>query len=265
MGNKQARGKLGFHPSSLAAWLNNPILRGHLCYGRGQHQRQSHKHLWDIRYNTHSDHRLLNDEEYRQIEEILDWNSQHGGFRFRSETIHPLSGLVYCGQCGGSCRTICYSLRTDRTVKRYSYQCVNYRYRSCEQKASVREAVLEAALIASLCSRSEAIAAIAAAPDSQPESSELQTLKAELSYYQAAPGGRAASIIADLERQIIELRYQHSQTTSAAIANQDLLEAFASPECWDMAMPEEKRDVYRALVDRVTIREGQVVGVSLKV
>jgi hypothetical protein len=80
-----------------------------------------------------------------------------------------------------------------------------------------------------------------------------------------ALGGRAASIIADLERQIIELRYQHSQTTSAAIANQDLLEAFASPECWDMAMPEEKRDVYRALVDRVTIREGQVVGVSLKV
>lgn len=265
-GNKQARGRFHFHPSAFTSWMNNPILRGHIAYGRSRQQRQPHKHLWDIRYNIHPDHRLISDEEYKQIEEILDWNSQHRGYQFKSDTIHPLSGLIYCGECNGRCRITNFKSRTIPDQRTYSYQCDTYHMKACSQKTSVRELRLEAAMIEALTSRSEQITQIAELPPSTLLSPELQALRSELSFYQAAPGHRAAAIIVDLERQIEELRHQSDQHSQVDHANRELLlRCFSDRLYWKTLLDEEKRDLFRALVDRVIIQDGQIQSVLLKV
>ncbi|MDJ0704784.1 MAG: fdxN element excision recombinase XisF [Leptolyngbyaceae cyanobacterium MO_188.B28] len=264
-GNKQARGKFHFHTSGFTSWLNNPILRGHLCYGRSRRQRQSHKHLWDIRYDTHPDHRLINEEEYRQIEAILDYNSKQGGFSFKSDIIHPLSGLIYCEQCNRKCRITHFRLRSDPSVKKYSYQCNSYHLNACTQKRSVREPILEQAIIDALMTRAEEIAEIAQLPQEAVDPPALQALKAELAYYEAAPGNRADAIIADLKKQIGAFWHRQLLEDKHQLANQELLQGFSDRRYWQTLLPEEKQDLYRALVDRVYMREGKVAGVELKV
>ena len=265
-GNKQARGRFHFHPSSFTSWMNNPILRGHIAYGRSGQQRQPHKHLWDVRYNIHPDHRLISDEEYKQIEEILDWNAQHRGFQFKADTIHPLSGLIYCGECSGRCRIINFKSRTIPDQRTYSYQCDTYHMKACSQKTSVRESLLEAALIEALTQRAEEIATLAKLPPSTLLSPELQALRSELAFYEAAPGNRAAAIIEDLKRQIEEVRHQSNQHSQVDQANRELLlRCFSDCLYWKTLLDEEKRNLYRALVDRVVMRDGQVESVSLKI
>jgi len=265
-GNKQPRGRLHFSVSALTSWLNNPILRGHLAYGRSYSQRQKHKALWDIRYNIHPDHRLMTEEEYRQIEEILDWNGSHGGYSFRSEIIHPLSGLVYCGECGGRCRVTNFILRTDRSIKKFSYQCSNYHLKACTQKRSVREYLIEESIVTALLARADAIAQIAQTPDRVIESPELQALKAELEFYQQAPGNRAAAIIADLQNQIDTFRLNEANISQQEAMSRELLLQGLGDRLFWMTLPdEEKQQVYRALVKRVTLQDGQIQAVTLKV
>jgi len=265
-GNKQARGKFQFGVSGLTSWLNNPILRGHTAYGRSQKQRMRHESGWDIRHDTHPDHKLMSEADYRDIVAILEWNTFHHGF-FDAKTVHPVSGLAFCAECNKLCSISSYRLRTDPTKITYSYQCSAYRLRACTQKRMVLESVIEAAVIDALLARSEAIATIANTPELEIETPELQALRRELAYYQLAPGQRAAGIVAELQNQITILTQQGSQTTKAQGANRELLlQCFGDRSTWEHLMsPEEKRDVYRALVERVTVRDGAVQSVSLKV
>jgi predicted RNA-binding Zn ribbon-like protein len=95
---------------------------------------------------------------------------------------------------------------------------------------------------------------------------ELQALTAELAYYQQASANRAAGIVADLQRQIEQFRYQQSALSATHLANRELLlRCFAARLSWKTLLDEEKQDIYRQLVDRVTMKDGQVVGVALKV
>ncbi|HEY9657548.1 MAG TPA: fdxN element excision recombinase XisF [Allocoleopsis sp.] len=264
-GNRQARGKLGFHPSGLTSWLNNPILRGHLAYGRSYKQRQSYKDQWDIRYNTHPEHRLMSDEEYSQIEEILDWNAKHGKNFFPSGEVHPLSGLIQCGECRGYCGIRNFRSRTTKK-KTYFYQCSNYQLKACPQKRGVRESVLEQAIIDALITRAAAITTVAELPPEHIDPPELKALKAELAYYQAAPGNRAAEIVADLHHQIENFHHETRNQSEEVSANRELLlRVFRDSLFWQTLLPEEKRDIYRKLVDRVTMKNREVVSVTLKV
>lgn len=266
--NRKARQSLGFSVSGFTSWLNNPILRGHTAYGRTAKQRMRHREQWDIRYDTHPEHRLMSEEEYRVVEETLLWNAEHRGWQApKGRVVHPLSGLVYCEECRGYCKVMSFRLRTDRSVKKHSYQCNSYHLKACAQKRSVREEVIEQALIEALVKRAAAVSAIAEMETPEAEPPEVQSLRAELAYYQAAPGNRATSIVEDLKRQIeVRLEQQRSQQMQVQALQQELLVgAFQDPRYWETLLPEEKRNLYRSLVDRVLICEGQVTAVELKV
>lgn len=266
-GNKQARGKLHFSFAGLSSWLNNPILRGHLCYGRTLNQRQSHKENWDIRYDVHPEHRLISDEEYRQIEEILDWNSQHGGYQFKTDVVHPLSGLIHCGECRGRCRVTHFCLRSDPKIKKYSYQCINYQLKACTQKKSVREVVIEQAVIKALTHRAEAIAACADTPLEINEPLELKGLRAQLAGLEKLGYNEAFEEAKRKVRlQIEKLTRQSQDTAVVGSANRELLqEVAASIEFWEELPPEQKRRFYQVLIERVVVRNGEVEQAILKV
>lgn len=263
-----AREMFRFSPSGLRDWLTNPVLQGHLGYLRGRKR----KGRAEVYYNTHPDHRLISDEEAQQIEAILAHNYRVKGFG-STALKYPLSGLVFCGEC----RSACYSLTGQNNYHRakrlgiplemnYYFQCKNWRLRACQQKTTIRMEVAESAVIDALIARAESITTIAEQPVDAVDSPELQALKAELAYYEQAPGNRAVGIMADLRRQIDEFRHQHSVIGQQQLANRELLlEAFGDRLYWQTLPDEEKRDIYRALVDRITVRNGQVVDVALKV
>lgn len=265
-GNRQPRGKFHFNPSGFATWLNNPILRGHICYGRSYQQRQSHKKSWDVRYNTHSEHKILSEQEYQQIEMILDHNAASGGYSFISDIIHPLSGLIYCSECRGKCRITNFRLRSDPTVKKYSYQCQNYHLKACTQKSSAREQVLEQAIIDALIAAAVKIASLAAASVESVEPIELKELKAKLCSLESLGYDPAfENAKQNLRLRIEALTHQTQNVSVQASENRNLLLMSAQqPDFWQELEPARKQRFYRALVDRVLVKEGAVQEVRLK-
>lgn len=259
-GGRVAREIFRFSPAGLRGWLTNPVLQGHLSYLRGGLYKGRH----EVIYNTHEP--LITIEEVSQIQSILAHNAQVKGYGTTAQK-YPLSGLIFCAEC----RSACYSLKGGRgkNIPGYNYyfQCKNWRTRGCPQKAVIRMEAAEAAVIDALLQRTEAIAKLAATPEQQTESPELRALRVELAYYQSAPGNRAAAIVADLQNQITALMQQGVQVTKDQEQNRELLmNCFSDRNTWAYLMtPEEKRDVYRALVARVVIRDGQVERVELKV
>jgi site-specific DNA recombinase len=268
-GNSSARGKLGFGVSGLTSWLNNPILRGHLAYGRTGAQRQSHSQNWQLVLNTHESDRLISDTEYLQIERILNHNAAVGGYGFKSDKIHPLSGLVYCGECRGRCRVTNYRLRTDKLIRIYSYQCNNYHFKSCSQKKSVRVDVIEPMLISALVERSQQIF-----NELNTDTVEIipgvDSLNEQLRQLSLIPQSAIINkAIEDIKKEITQLKIQHNLKSAILYQEKtELAEIFADPVFWDTYLklrltPLELRSIYRRFCDRVYIRGGRVESVNL--
>jgi hypothetical protein len=95
---------------------------------------------------------------------------------------------------------------------------------------------------------------------------EIQKLKAELAFYKNAPGDRAAGIVLDIEQQIQNFRDSHNRSEGEQSARmRRLVHVFGDPQYWSTLPITERRDTYRELVSYVTIREGSVDSVVLKV
>jgi site-specific DNA recombinase len=271
-GGRVARGLFRFSPGGLRGWLVNPVLQGHLCYLRRQDGQRVPQSDWIIHYNTHPNQRIVSDEEGRRIEAILQHNQRVRGFG-STALRYPLSGLVFCGEC----RSSCYSLTGQNNYHRakrlglepemnYYFQCKNWRMRSCNQKSAVRMENAEAAVIEALVNRAETISATAEVTEEQIDPPELQSLKVELAYYLNAPGSRAEAIVADLKQQIDAYRHKRQASTALEETQRDLLlQSFRDRDYWASLTPEEKRDLYRVLVDRVIVKDGQVDRVDLRV
>lgn len=271
-GNKQARGKLGFGVSGLTSWLNNPILRGHLAYGRTGAQRQSHSQEWQLIYNTHPDDRLIFDNEYLEIERILNYNSATGGYGFQSDTIHPLSGLVYCGECRGRCRITYYRLRSDKSVKFYSYQCINYHLKSCSQKKSVRVDKIEPLLISALVERSHEIFNSLYNENNNIIIPGLDVLNQQLTQLLTMPSSPIIErTINDIRKEILKLTNEFNLKQSAIFQEKtELAQIFADPVFWDTYLklkltPIELKSLYRRFCDRIIIKDGKVQSIALLV
>jgi site-specific DNA recombinase len=258
-GGRVAQKMFRFSPVGFRNWLTNPVLQGHLSYLRHKGDRAQ------IHYDAHPDQRLITDEEAQQIAAIISHNQRVKGYG-STALKYPLSGLVFCGEC----RSSCYSLKGGRGKNtpgyNYYFQCKNWRVRSCSQKKVIQMGVVEAAVIEKLCTRVETITQIAESPPSTVFPPELQALRSELAFYEAAPGNRAAVIITDLKRQIEQFHHQTDQRAAVDEGNRELLlRCFRDRLYWKTLLDDEKQSLYRALVDRVVVKDGQVQDVILKV
>ena len=255
-----AGGIFQWSSSGLRQWLTNPVLCGHLSYLRDRQPQ--------VIYNTHPDQRLLSDEESRQIQGIIDHNRDVRGWGFRALR-YPLSGLIFCAVCGGSCYSLTAGASGNRRPRDYYYfQCKNYRVSACSQKKSIRMDVAEAAVVAALTQRAEAIANIAITPPERVEPPELQGLRSQLSQLEAIPGRNPAIEMAkhDLVNQIQAFEHQLLQASEIKGTNQELLTwAFSDPSLWENLSDDDKKAIYKGLVERLEIKEGQVVSIKLKV
>lgn len=272
-GGRVARDMFRFSPAGLRNWLTNPVLQGHICYLRRKDGHLRDRKDWDIHYNTHSDQRLITDDELKQIDQILATNAKVKGYG-STALKYPLSGLIYCGEC----RSACYSLSGANNYHKakklgippdlnYYFQCKNWRSRSCTNSKLVRMELVEQAAIAALTQRASTITQLADTPQIPQEPLELKELKAQLvGLEQLGYNSVIEDAKSKLRTQIENLAHKFQFDSVELNSNSELLlEVFQDLEFWSQLSPGDRRRVYRQMIDRIVIRSGAVEFVSLKV
>jgi site-specific DNA recombinase len=243
------KGVIQRSPSGLKAWLANPVLRGHLVYF-GDDAKKTR-----IFYNTHPTHRLLRDQEFEEIAEIIANNKGRRGFGSVAP-VYPLSGLVKCGVCGGTC----YAQQSTRSNQSkpdaayYYYYCKNANMGACTSKNYIRMDWIEERVIAALIEKAEAISEIAVTlPDTPPDPKlvQLQQQLAGLEMLGKNPAIDAA--IADLKAQIQTLHYAGETIEISQKDLEEKLRIFTRPNYWNSLNQAEKRDIYKKLVKTIKV------------
>ncbi len=261
-GGRVARDMFRFSPSGLRNWLTNPVLQGHLVYLR----RKSSPEI--IIYNHHSLERLITDEEAMRIQEILAHNSRIRGFG-STALKYPLSGLVFCAECRGSCYST-YGRKNHKHPERghnYYFQCKNWRTRSCSQKSGIRMEVAEQAVIEALIECARAIAVEVDTATESIEPLELKELKAQLAgLEQLGYNVEIEKAKRALKNQIQSFEHQLHQKSHLDESKRQMLQiVFQDMEYWLTLEPEQKREIYRALVVKISVRNAKVESVELRV
>ena len=257
-----SRPGLQVSPSGLRNWLHNPVLRGHTPYLRGQ----------QIAPNTHPEQRLMTDREFEAIKEITVVNQKVGGWGAQAQRRHPMSGLVHCDVCKGSCYTSKGGASKTRKARNYYYYyCHHAASGTCTNKPYIRAEVIEDALIDALVKRADEIAnKVATELADQGSDPELERLQNELSKVEsmmqasADEGGFLAQHIAMLRSQITQRENQPLPADESKKA--ELAEVGRDPAFWHKTLTtEEKLILYPHFVEAIWVRDKAVVQVDLLV
>lgn len=266
------RQALSFHPSALQEWLLNPVLRGHTCYlkKKGSWFSRKKKRLpssdWIIYPDTHLTERLLTEEQLLEMKQIMADNKQRSGF-CKPVVEYPLSGLVCCAEC----QATHYSIKSGRGKTpgyNYYYQCSRWRQRGCSQKNMIRMSVVENALIEVLTGKADEIAKLAMSDRPKTDPPELKRLKTELATLMAIASNNPSieSAIEYTRLQIQQFEHnEQSQVESRSSNYEMLISVFSDPIYFKSLTPEGQRRAFHALVEKVLVRDGQIVEIRLKV
>ncbi|MBD2207554.1 recombinase family protein [Calothrix sp. FACHB-1219] len=253
----------------FSVWLQNPILDGHTCYG--QRSSDSKRKLkpreeWQIIHNTHPNQRLLRDGEAEEIQRIMQANTQmcagaFGTKRSPEEGYRPYAyqiGLVYCAECGSRCiQKGMYTLS-----KQYSYYACRHSGVGCNNSKNVKQHAIEEALITALLEKSHSLSqdnkeTIDVVPF---KTERLQKLEAQLAFFEQFPGFNpgAEELKAQLKRQIEEETnfFESKQLEDKTV--EEIIQVGNNLGIWRSLSNNEKVQIYRRIVHRIFIRDGQI-------
>ncbi|BAY61185.1 resolvase [Calothrix brevissima NIES-22] len=252
----------------FSVWLQNPILDGHTCYG--QRNSDSTRKLkpreeWQIIHNTHPNQRLLRDGEAEEIQRIMQANTQMcaGAFgtKHRQEEYRPYAyqiGLVYCAECGSRC--IHKGVYT--ASKQYRYYACRHSGIGCNNSKNVKQPDIEEALITALLEKSHSLSQDnKETTDVVPFKTErLQKLEAQLTFLEQFPGFNpgAEELKAQLQRQIEEETnfFESKQLEDKTV--EEIIQVGNNLGIWRSLSNNEKVQIYRRIVHRIFIRDGQI-------
>lgn len=258
--------------SGLRQWFLNPVLVGHTPYDKRKPRPANLPQGNQIIYNTHTDQALITESEQQAIAEILQENIKVWG-KNRTAFLNPLSGLVFCGECGVSCDLLSKP-SGGKKVELHRLRSFYCRTRSkkpagqyCSQRSTYKFETIEALAIAALVQRAENIANIAEIPTEKVESNELRELRSQLAMLETMAANPAiAKAVSEIKAQISNLEYEHSSGVNANSELRNVLvETFANPSFFETLPEQDKKAIYRALIDRITCKDGEVISVTLKI
>lgn len=264
------RGVFKWSPSGLRNWITSPVLRGHTCYlRRDKNGKQKPLSEAEIHHNTHPEHTIMNEDEFRDIQGILASNKARKGYGSETRSArHPLSGLVRCAQCRRTMHSFNSGGRNLKE-KKYYYQCSRWRSRECENKKAIRMDKCEDLLIKKLCEMADIFAskikqvdASKQIPELSPEQQELQS---QLDQLNLISGNNSAIEMAkiNLQEQINNLGIKREQTTAKEQATrQELAEIGCDEEYWRSLTPAQKRSFYRIFIKHVWVDNGEVIEIE---
>jgi DNA invertase Pin-like site-specific DNA recombinase len=221
----------------VRAWILNPTIRGGICY------RQKINHQFEqVLWGRHEP--LMTFGEFAEFERVVAGNRLLWG---ANTTAIPrmLTGLVECSECG--CRMKYISGRTVASLKCSGALCSQL-YKGTREDVIIRYAI-------------EAISAKAAErlastvdTDEPPEAGELRRGIAAL---EALGDPELAGVIA-AKTQRLELLQQSPGVDPGLVEN------IVTPGWFDMANPDELRQILQALVVRVTVTRQEPSAIRLR-
>ncbi|GJD15131.1 resolvase domain-containing protein [Rivularia sp. IAM M-261] len=242
--------KIRFSTTGLTNWLKNPTLRGHTCYNRKFNN--ARPELWDVRKDTHTP--LIDEEIYREIETLLSENRRRWGRNNKGETGKGLlSGLVYCGCCGGKC----YVRRNKNLLA--CKQRAEYGETYCTNKKSTSLIYICEFLDRALSEHANRLREYALSEEPT-ESPEVIELRATLANLQKLPQNNAIDdAIAKIKIQIL----QHQKVAYPSELIDEWVNTFSNVQFFKLMPEQEKAELYRKFVRSVTVLSGNITDIKL--
>lgn len=243
----------------LKYWLCNPVLRGHLGY----FYRSRSKETIVIADNHQA---LISPAEFTEMERLLELAKKEK--RSTSDRL-PLAGLVYCSLCGGKMKAF-KNKKTKKSGKTYVYirwYCsASYNpIPGCKRSPSIKNEVLEDAVIRQLIARGEKISQ---QPETEAEiidTVEIQKLIESLRSLENLPLNPVfeeakIKLKSQIEQGRIALRQQMENQQALKIS---LLEIYKEDDFWDWLDDSGLRKILRRFVRRVTVLNGGLEAIDL--
>jgi site-specific DNA recombinase len=279
------RSQFSWTHKGLRNWLFNPVLRGHTSYGtraliglddcgRRKFSGTLPQEKWDIRRDTHPESVLLTESDYEQFKMIIEINKNarpNTAKWIENQTLrYPISGLVYCGECGGKCGA--QGTKPDgQGGRRIYYKCRNAMKNACGQTKAVRNDRIESAIVDRLMYEAVEINnQINVEPTAIPSiaSPELALLREQLVGLMALGSNASiAAAIDDIRSQVRRLEFEEShRVESTQKIREDLLAVFSDKQYWDYinSSIDLKTEAFNRFIDRVIILNGAIASITLK-
>ena len=257
--------------SGLRQWLLNPVLIGHTPYDKRVPKPANLPQGNQIIYGTHVDQAIMTEQEQKAIAEILTENVRVWG-RNRTAFINPLSGLVFCGECGVSCDLLSKlsgGIRTELRKIRSFYCRTRSKKpagKTCGQRGTYKFEMIEAIAVETLTQKAKEIAPIFDAPGTT-ENPKVKELRSQVIILESMPTSLIIlTAIAGLKSEIEKLELNRDKSRVADKELRSLLvEAFADPDFFELMQNSDKRSFYKYFIDKIIVRDREVVSVELKI
>ncbi len=271
---------LNWSTPGLRRWLTNPVLCGHTVYKKKStptkgKTRENPRSQWEILRDTHPEERLLTDAEAKKIERLIEFSA---GLNYQNFNLNPdtndtyreftyQSGLIFCAECGCKCTSksrLCKNQSSEE--KYYYYFACRHANKGCSNKKGIRKEAIEKALVKELLKTSTKLDL-----NEQPSEPgaffpshkllELQnTLKTleQITYFDSNVEELKQKIL----QQIAEEENPFSTDALERKTGAEIIRAGNNLLIWYSLSNDEKAKVYRRLVNRITIFQGQVQSIS---
>ncbi|MEP6519942.1 fdxN element excision recombinase XisF [Microcoleus vaginatus] len=260
--------------SGFLRWLYNPVLRGHTVYNKtkvvGKKRQVTSPQEWNIISNTHSDQRLLTEEEAKEIQEICTANQKLvgsflpaiSGSSGAKEYYYYQRGLIYCRECGSRCIT-----KTSMSKKKkYFYFACRHFGMGCQNRQSVGKQDIEDFLVKFLVQKSwELRSELGKGEEIEPQkSNRLIELEEQLKVAESFPGFNINNekLKEGLRQEITDEINLTGLLTNKSV--EEIIRTGNNLSFWHTLSDEEKVEVYHKIVQKIFIGQGQVNSILLK-
>ncbi len=236
----------------IQQWLQNPVFQGHTAYQKSKANGSvKAPDEWDIRRDTHPEHRLISEEEAREIQAIFAANSKQFG---QLNATFYLTGHIFCQTCKSKCG-----------LKRgggYAYYGCQHSATVCRNRKVVRIVKIEQAIINKLVQRAGEIHQLSR---EALKSSKLVELEIQYESLDKIPGSDFTPVLKEAKEKLLkQIEIERSQTND--IATQMLCHPMSRKINFWYSLTQEEREIfYNHLLERVVISDGEVAEVVLKV
>lgn len=244
---------------SFVDWVQNPVLRGHTAYCKyGKKGVQKPPHEWEIHYDTHPDQRLLTDDVFAEIQLLLKNNERKVGTP--GSKFH-LTGLVFCDRCG-------HKMVLKRSAEYRYYGCRNSST-GCAERKCIRVEKIDGAVVECFFQHAQQFAQESKAIPLQ-ESAELTNLRQQLQVLdQALAQGMGDALKRARYELVQEIERLEGQSELFLLESATAQEIMNYPQArdlgfWHTRTYQERELLYEKLLNKILIRDGEVVAIELK-
>jgi DNA invertase Pin-like site-specific DNA recombinase len=255
----------------LRRWLMNPAIAGSRVYGtcrwvmdeEGNKRRLLHKPGQVDEIHPHAHPALVSHEEQGEIHKIMRMLRGRASTPLRKRRSRVLTGLVYCGHCGGLMRH--HQARPQGPVYiRCTHEVCPIRPRKHIHEEKVLEAVMER-----LWEKRELLAYGSVVDElrlKQQLSPEIQQLQSQISDLRLLDDPDLEEVIGRKEDRLNALLQECMNDGGSRFSLKDALEALDQPEAWaEMTKTlEQTRHLMTDWVERVVVTDGVVSEVRLR-